>query len=539
MNSKAQIIAADAGQQPYPRHRSRWFGSVGRRNLRLVFSFYSPDGNEIAMPIASMSAYLKREFPEVEVMLRPILPLRDAERYSPESYARDLAELDADLLAFSVMSPHWYPMEPYFQKIKELTPDAAILIGGYQAMLSQEQTIGNPNVDYICVGDGEYAIGNVIHHLRGTRDGPADGLWEKLIDGEVFKTEPHQNGDLAAFPFPDYEIFSKEDGFEDVNSSIFGPKGKLVLPVMTGRGCPYRCTYCCNTPILEGWKTKKTFLRKYDPVAMADELVRLRDKYDVGYFEFWDELFLSNLRFVRAFFEEYRDRVKVPFSINSRVEVMNREFCELAAETGCHTIWFGIESGDQEYRTKMLGRRMTNQQVIDAAENCKKAGIYRLTFNIVGMPLETADNMRRTLELNRTIAPEHFFFFPYIPLRGTPLYETAKKEGLLLNNRRELHYLSAVNDRQFTMNMKERPELLSAREYDEICREMLAFQERNNRLSYTDDETGAPEPAAVEDKSLTLVEKPAVDPVVAGAAARAAAAARPGLFGSVRNLFRS
>ena len=150
-----------------------------------------------------------------------------------------------------------------------------------------------------------------------------------------------------------------------------------MLPVMTGRGCPYRCTYCCNTPILESWKTKKTFLRKYQPEAMVDELIRLRDKYNVGYFEFWDELFLSNLKFVRAFFEIYKERVRLPFSINSRVEVMNEEFCRTAAEAGCHTIWFGIESGDEEYRSKMLGRKMTNQQVIDAASNCKKAGINR------------------------------------------------------------------------------------------------------------------------------------------------------------------
>ena len=474
-----------------------------------MFSFYSPDGNEIAMPIASMSAYLKQEFSWVEVLLEPVLILRDAEQYSPENYAKTIKTLDADLIAFSIMSPHWYPMEPYFEEIKKLMPDLPICIGGYQAMLSQEQTIANPNVDYICVGDGEYAIGNIVQHLRGFKDGPADGMWEKLMDGEIYQTEAHQIGDLKALPFPDYEVFSKEDGFKDVNSSIFGPKGKLVLPVMTGRGCPYRCTYCCNTPILEGWRSKKEFLRKYEPEAMVAELERLRDKYDVGYFEFWDELFLSNLKFVRAFLEIYKERIGLPFSINSRVEVMNEEFCQTAAEAGCHTIWFGIESGDEEYRANMLGRKMKNQQIIDAADNCKKAGINRLTFNIVGAPLETATNMRETLRLNQRIAPEHFFFFPYIPLRGTPLYNIAKKEGLLLENKKNLHYLSAANDRQFTLNMKERPELLTADEYNEICMEMLEFQEKNNRLTYSDSEDGMCE-ASVDDKSFSLVEEEVV-----------------------------
>ncbi len=505
MNSVADLIAVSTERPFYPQAKSRWYGKTAGRRLRLVFSFYSPDGNEVAMPLASMSAYLKRDFPWVDVILKPILIIRDAEAYNPENYARSIAELQPDLIAFSVMSPHWYPMEPYFAVLKSMLPELPICIGGYQAMLSQEQTIENPNIDFICVGDGEYAIGNLVQFLRGSKDGPVDGMWEKLSDGEVIRTEPHQIGDLASLPFPDYDIFAKDGRFVDVNTSIFGPKEKVVLPVMTGRGCPYRCTYCCNTPLLDGWKTKKEFLRKYDPEDMVNELIRLRDKYNVGYFEFWDELFLSNLKFVRAFFEIYKEKIRLPFSINSRVEVMNEKFCESAAEAGCHTIWFGIESGDEKYRTSFLGRKMTNQQIVDAAENCKKAGINRLTFNIVGMPLETAENMRQTLELNRRIAPEFFFFFPYIPLRGTPLYDRAEAEGLLLTSKKNLHYLSAANDKQFTLNMKERPDLLTAEDYNSICQEMLAFQESNNRLSL-DDDTGRPVRATVEDKSFSLID---------------------------------
>ena len=67
MNSKVDVIAASSERLPYPQDRSRYFGSV-RRRRRLVFSFYSPDGNEIAMPIASMSAYLKQEFPWWKVL---------------------------------------------------------------------------------------------------------------------------------------------------------------------------------------------------------------------------------------------------------------------------------------------------------------------------------------------------------------------------------------------------------------------------------------------------------------------------------------
>ncbi len=213
MNSKADVIAISTERPIYPQAKSKWFGSKKGEKLKVVFSFYSPDGNEIAMPIACISAYLKRDFPWVEVSLLPILILRDADLYSPESYAKSIQESGADLIAFSVMSPHWYPMEPYFEEVKKLCPDLPVCIGGYQAMLSQEETIANPNVDYICVGDGEYATGNLVQHLLGTKDRPADGIWQKLIDGDASESDPHHIGFLPQVRLPVESVFSQNKGF--------------------------------------------------------------------------------------------------------------------------------------------------------------------------------------------------------------------------------------------------------------------------------------------------------------------------------------
>ena len=87
MNSKADVIAVSTVRADYPQDKSRWFATVKRERLRVVFAFYSPDGNEISIPIASMSAYLKRDFLWVDVILEAVLILRDAVNYSPEYYA--------------------------------------------------------------------------------------------------------------------------------------------------------------------------------------------------------------------------------------------------------------------------------------------------------------------------------------------------------------------------------------------------------------------------------------------------------------------
>ena len=97
-----------------------------------------------------------------------------------------------------------------------------------------------------------------------------------------------------------------------------------------------------------------------------------------------------------------------------------------------------------------------------------------------------------------------------------------------------LYYLSAANDRKFTLNMKEKPELLTAVEYNDICMEMLQFQETNNRLSYSEAEE---EQAVIEDKSFNLIEDNVDSDQQIGSLV--AQQQSGGLIETVKNLFRS
>jgi radical SAM superfamily enzyme YgiQ (UPF0313 family) len=126
---------------------------------------------------------------------------------------------------------------------------------------------------------------------------------------------------------------------------------------------------------------------------------------------------------------------------------------------------------------------MKNQDILRAAENAKRHGIRRLTFNIVGMPFETLDDAEETLALNQAIAPEFFYFFTYLPLEGTPLYDLAKREGLLHGNRTlNADYLKGLRTQQFAMNLREHESGMRASEFTDICRRMSKFMQENNRL---------------------------------------------------------
>lgn len=469
--------------------------SLSNKPFRLAFVFYAPEGAALSMPVAILSAYAKKHVPGIEVFLTEINLLQGGDGHSPAGFGERIRAAHPDLVAISCMSPHWQPLAPYLRAVKQAVPDAPVLIGGYQAILSPEETIAHPAVDYICVGDGEEPLIGIINKLRGLTTGEVPGLWEKKQPGlDIVRSAPVLTADLCGMPFADYTIFEREGSLRGLGFSIFGPKDLFILPVMTGRGCPYRCSYCCNTPMLE--RHKGAYIRKYEPEAFIAELCRLRDRYAVDYFEFWDELFLSNMKFAYEFLELYRRQIGLPFSVNSRVEKMDEQFCRTARAAGCHTIWFGIESGSEAYRQTRLGRRMTNAQIIKASDNARKYGIRRLTFNIAGMPFETKENLLETLELNRTICPDFFFFFPYIPLRGTPLYAVAKQHDLLLEKTAQ-DYLEGARSGTFHLNIKEHAGGMSNEEFQHICMQMAEFQLANNRLDMDEDTSAIRLPSEV------------------------------------------
>ena len=135
----------------------------------------------------------------------------------------------------------------------EALPALPVVIGGYQAILSPRQTIEHPGVNFVCVGDGELPMADLIERLRSGGDAQVAGLWERRPDGAVLTHEPVITADLTAMPFPDYSIFEQTGALK--GHSMDGGE-RFTLPVMTGRGCPYRCSYCCNTSMLEMWRGK-------------------------------------------------------------------------------------------------------------------------------------------------------------------------------------------------------------------------------------------------------------------------------------------
>jgi radical SAM superfamily enzyme YgiQ (UPF0313 family) len=378
-----------------------------------------------SLGLAALSAYVKEEVAEVRTHLLPVFP-HDA----PEDTVRLAGGIRPSLIAASAMCPTWMPLVPHLRALKAAFPAVPIVVGGYQAIVDPEGTLAEPAVDFACPGDGEQPLVDLVRRLRGD-GGDIAGLWERRGAG-IVRSPPTLVRDLRTMPFPDYTIFERDGEIGYLKPNAVESLRLVSVPVLSGRGCPYRCAYCSNTTLLDLHGGKGGLLRKHAPAPLVAELVRLRDRYRIEFFQFWDEEFLYDAAYARALLGAYRREVGVPFSLFARPETMTDELCALAAASGCHSMWFGVESGSETYRRRYLDRRMTNDRLRAAAATARRHGVKRMIFAMVGLPFESDDDARATLALCGDLEAELTVVSQFLPFPGTPLHALCAAHDLLL-----------------------------------------------------------------------------------------------------------
>ncbi len=424
-----------------------------------------------ALGLAALSACVRDAFPDARIHLLPLFGHDE-----PETTRRFVASLRPHLIAASAMWPTWLPLVPHLRAMKAALPAVPIVVGGYQGIVDPAATLAEPAVDFVCVGDGEEPLVDLIRRLRTPGDAtPVAGLWEKRGD-EVLRSPPYLVRDLDALPFPDYAVFEREGTIAYLKPNAVESLRLVSVPVLSGRGCPYRCAYCSNTTLLDQHGGKGGILRKRRPQPLVAELARLRDRYGVEFFQFWDEEFLYDAGYARALLAAYRREVGLPFSLFARPETMTDELCALAAASGCHSMWFGIESGSESYRRRYLERRMPNGRILEAAATARRHGIKCMVFAMVGLPFETAGDVRETIALCGQVGAELTIVSQFLPFPGTPLHELCRVRGLLLDPSAEQQVWPLG-----TLNVREHPDGLDRTTMRALADEIMTSLAEWNR----------------------------------------------------------
>ncbi len=361
--------------------------------------------------IEILSAILKEKGHTVDLLLDPGLgkhyylkiPLLNL-FVGDSMLLKKLISFKPDLIAMSIVTNNFQYFRSFGLKIKAAV-DVPIIVGGIHPTSVPEEVIKESWVDILCIGDGEEAMLELLEKMENKQDIKATAnLWVKDKEGTIFKNycRPLEN-DLDKHPFPDRSIYAQ-----------YGALSKRIR-FMTGRGCPHHCTFCVNS-FRKGLYQGQKYLRKRSVEKVIAELEMLIKTYSPKAIRFEDDVFVLDKTWFSQFKTEYTKKIHLPFHCYITPNGVNEEIISGLKECGCQSIAMGIQSGNEELRSRIMKRFYTNDKVIEAAQLIKKYGIKLYAEYMFGFPEETPDMMHDTLMLSDAIKADNSWagiFYPY------------------------------------------------------------------------------------------------------------------------------
>ncbi|MFH1683615.1 MAG: radical SAM protein, partial [Candidatus Margulisiibacteriota bacterium] len=299
-----------------------------------------------------------------------------------------------------------------------------IILGGGLPSSLPEFSLRKTGADIAICGEAEFTIPYLMSAIAG------NGALEDVAglaffrDGQfVFTGKPNVAKQVTReeIGWPAWDLFPMERYITTPKTHPFNQRDRLMT-ISTGRGCPFKCNFCYR--IHE--------FRQRPAEDVLDEMEYLIDRYKLDGFYFLDDLVMLNSEAVSALCEGIINRkLKIRYNISGRLNIVNPEIIKLLKESGCLSIFYGIESGNQEILDKM-GKRITLEQIYKGVALTREAGIFCEYGFMFGQPGENEETLNDTLNLIKNLSQGEFTLqglFGCIPFPGTQLYEWCKQTG--------------------------------------------------------------------------------------------------------------
>lgn len=324
-----------------------------------------------------------------------------------------------DLIGISAMTHEIVEANRLAGNLKKVLPGIPVVVGGCHVTALPEKTLFEfPSFDYGIYQEGEkplLALAKIIETHRG-RLSQICNLIYRTKSGQI-KVNPAgpwlSARELDQLPYPAFgQYYPTKAAFENK---------KAIYPIMSSRGCPYRCAFCMQ---VLGHQ-----LRRRSPANIVAEMEYAIKNFKVKKIQFWDEIFLFNDQQTRATLNLMIKKglpQKIRWNALTRVNQVEEGLIRLAKKAGCYGLDLGIESGSDEI-LKRVNKQITVAQARRAVKIIKKAGITTFAYFILGHPGETPETIRQTIDLAVELNTDQIAVGIMVPYPGTQVYEMAKK----------------------------------------------------------------------------------------------------------------
>jgi len=248
------------------------------------------------------------------------------------------------------------------------------------------------------------------------------------VDGISYKSDRgvrHTNPrkliqNLDELPFVS-KVYKKHLNIKDYfYASVTHPQ----VTLLTARGCPFNCSFC-NTPF-------KASYRPRSPENVVEEFEFIEDELpEVKEVMIEDDTFPVNKERTIKICDLLIERgIKLKWSCNARVDT-DLETLRKMKEANCRLVCVGFETPTQEVLDTIHKR--TNKEIqMEFMKNARKAGLLVHGCFILGLPGDTKESIKKTVEFAKELGPDTVQFYPLMVYPGTEAYEWAKKNNFLV-----------------------------------------------------------------------------------------------------------
>jgi radical SAM superfamily enzyme YgiQ (UPF0313 family) len=322
--------------------------------------------------------------------------------------------------------------------------DMQVVLGGPHPTTLPEESAAKPFVDVVVRGEGEATWLELLSLGSSSRLGDASATaltWStqalSQITGITYQNEHGEveNApdrptipveELDEMPHPAWHLFKLEryTNLQPTVDHVDGPS----LPILTSRGCPYRCSYCSQIGPRR-WRA-----RSVDSVVNEWRwLVQEHGAAEIGVLD--DSFNIDRQRVLeicRRLVEEGLNHVPWIMINGIRANLADEEVLRAMKRAGCLRAAFGVESGNQQILDSVVDKHLTVEQVRSAFRAAQAVGLETIGFFIVGLPGETEATMDETIRFACELDPVVANFSIATPFPGTQMYDTVKAKGRIL-----------------------------------------------------------------------------------------------------------
>ena len=401
-------------------------------------------GDLIPLGIASLAGFLREKGYGVGVLDCPAL------RIDADKVYEIIVNKDPAIIGFSTTTYSLARAVEIGKKIRNKLPNKLTVVGGSHANVAGIETANQYDIfDIISYGlDGEYIMDQIVNEYsikKFDRDSfLQDFVMLEKIKGIIYKKNnvviknlPSEIiNDLDELPLPARDLFPME-------RYIPVPHHYKKLPLtnmLVIRGCPYFCTFCDQA----GTKT-----RRRSPQKVIDEIKHCVEKYGVKEISFWDDTLSYHKKWMKEFLDLLmKADLDICWSCFAAVNTVDEEILKLMSKAGCWNIFYGYETGVEVLAKNMLTHRKNRdfEKMKQVAQWTKNAGIEVIGSFVIGLPGETPELARQTVQNAIELDPDYAQFAIACPYPGTQLAKEIKqgKWGKFVSNELEEYTTESV-----------------------------------------------------------------------------------------------